>query len=131
MKVAKRSGSSLIEALTAMALALLLIVGAAGMLTRSLAAMRRGDVAAALAHAVSDRLESLKSLPFADAALAAGAYAATVRVEPGGCLVEEAWVIADDADGVKRVSLRVREASRPGPETAAVLYVLRDLGFGP
>jgi Tfp pilus assembly protein PilV len=131
MTVAKRSGSSLVEVLAAMALALLLLVGAAGMLTWALAAKRRGDVTAALAHAVSDRLESLKSLPFADAALAPGAYAVTGRVEPGDCLVDEAWVIADDADGVKRISLTVREASRPGPETAAVLYVLRDLGFGP
>jgi Tfp pilus assembly protein PilV len=131
MTVVKRSGSSLVEVLAAMALALFLLVGAAGMLTWALAAKRRGDVTAALAHAVSDRLDSLKSLPFADAALAPGAYAATVRVEPGNCLVDEAWVIDDDADGVKRVSLTVREASRPGPDTAAVLYVLRDLGFGP
>lgn len=131
MAVAKRSGSSLVEVLAATAVALVLLAGAAGTLTWALAAQRRGDVAAALAHAVSDRLESLKSLPFADPALAPGAYAAAVRVEPGGCLVDESWEIADDADGVKRVSLRVRAASRPGPDTAAVLFILRDLGFGP
>ncbi len=122
---------SLVEVLVAMALTLILIVGAAGMMTLALRAKRRGDIIAALTHAVGDRFESLKSRPFEDPALAAGEYSETVRVEPGACLVAETWEIADDGDGMKRIRLRARQAGRPGPETTAILFVSRDLGFSP
>jgi hypothetical protein len=128
---AGRRGSSLIEVLVAMALALLLVVGAAEMLTLALRAKRRGDVLAALTRAVVDRFESLRSLPFEDAALSPGDHTETVRVEPGACLIAEAWEIADDGDGLKLVRLRAREAGRTGPETSAVLFISRDLGFSP
>jgi hypothetical protein len=101
------------------------------MLTLALVAKRKADVTAALTHALTDRLESLKSRPFDDPALAAGEYAATGRAEPGRALVASSWRIEDDGDGVKRVTLRVRCAGRPGPETTAVAFILRDLGFGP
>ncbi len=130
-RAAKRPGTSLIEVLVAMTLALVLVVGAAEMLTLALRAKRRGDVIAALTHAVSDRLESLRSRPFEDPALATGEYAETVRVEPGGCLIAETWEIAGEGEGMKRITLRARQAGRPGPETAAVLFVSRDLGFSP
>jgi Tfp pilus assembly protein PilV len=122
---------SLIEVLVAMALALILVIGAAEMLTLSLRAKRQGDVIAALTHAVGDRFESLKSRPFEDPALAAGEYSETVRVEPGGCLIAETWEISSDGDGMKRIQLRARQAGRSGPETVAVLFVSRDLGFRP
>ena len=126
-----RPGMSLIEVLVAMALALILVVGAAEMLSLALRAKRRGDVIAALTHAVGGRFESLRSRPFDDPALAAGEYAETVRVEPGDCLIAETWEIADDGNGMKRIRLRARQAGRPGPETAAILFVSRDLGFSP
>ncbi len=112
-------------------LALLLIVGAGEMMTLALRAKRRGDIIAALTHAVGDRFESLKARPFDDPALLAGEYSETVRVEPGGCLITEAWEVVDDGDGMKRVRLRARQAGWAGPETVAVLYVSRDLGFSP
>jgi len=125
------AGTGLIEVLAAMALALVLAVGTAEMLTLAMKAKRRGDIVAAITHALTDRLETLKSRPFDDPALAPGAYAETVRVEPGRCLVAESWEIADDGEGLKRVSLRARQAGRAGPETVAVLFISRDLGFAP
>lgn len=124
-------GDSLIEVLVATALVLALVVGAAGMLAGALHAKRRGDTLAALTHAVADRLEGLKARPFDDPALAAGTYAETVRVEPGGRSVAETWEIADEGDGLKRVRLAVREAGRSGPSTVAVLLISRDVGFRP
>jgi hypothetical protein len=124
-------GSSLIEILVAMALVILLVVGGAEMLILSMRAKRRGDVLAAITQAVCDRLEGLKARPFEDAALAPGRYADTVRVDPGGCPVAETWEIVDDGDGRKRVRISVREAGRTGPETVAVLFISRDLGFRP
>lgn len=127
----KRRGFSLIEVLVAMTLALLLVVGAAELLTLSLWAKRKGDITATLTQALTARLETLKSRPFEDGALSPGEYAETVRGEPGGCLIAEAWDVTDDGDGMKRIGLRVRYAGRPGPETAAVLFISRDLGFRP
>ena len=127
----RRRGAGLVEVLVALSLAFILIVGAAEMLTLALAAKRKADVTAALTHALTDRLESLKSRPFNDPALAAGDYAETGRVEPGRSLVAASWRIEDDGDGVKRVTLRVRCAGRPGPGTTAVAFIPRDLGFGP
>lgn len=114
-----------------MALTFFLVVGAGEMLTLALRAKRRGDVIAAISHAVADRLESLKTRPFDDPALAAGEYGETVRVEPGRCLIAETWRIAEAGDGLKRVRLAVRESGSGGPETVAVLFISRDLGFRP
>ncbi|HSA94521.1 MAG TPA: prepilin-type N-terminal cleavage/methylation domain-containing protein [Acidobacteriota bacterium] len=127
---ARRRGLGLIEVLIVMALVLVLVVGAAEMLALALGAKRKGDVAAALTHALTDRLEALKSLPFDAPELAAGEYEAAGRVEPGACLVASTWRI-DDEGGAKRITLRVRYAGRPGPATTAIAFVLRDLGFGP
>lgn len=128
---ARDAGTGLIEVLAAMALVLVLAVGAAEMMTLALRAKRRGDLAAAVTHAVVDRLEFLKSRPFDDPALAAGGYEETVRVEPGGTRIAEAWDIADEADGQKVVRIRAKPAGSAGPETAARLCISRDLGFGP
>jgi len=114
-----------------MALVLLLVVGAAELLTLSLWAKRKGDITAALTSALTARLETLKSRPFEDGALSPGEHAETVLVEPGGCLIAEEWEVTDDGDRMKMIRLRVRYAGRPGPETAAVLFISRDLGFRP
>lgn len=128
---AGRSGTSLVEALVAAALVLILVVGAAGLLALALGAKRKGDLTAALAGAVADRLETLKSRSFDDPALAAGSYSTVRSVEPGGRRVDEAWEIADEGAGMKRVRIKVRPAGTAGPETTAVAFILRDLGFGP
>jgi len=122
---------SLIEVLVAAALVLLLVAGAAGMMTLALNAKRRGDVVAALAHAVEDRLAALRSRPFDDPALAAGGYAETRTAEPGRVPISERWEIADVGGGLKRIRLAARQDGRSGPETVAVLFISRDLGFDP
>ncbi|HOW86625.1 MAG TPA: hypothetical protein P5119_12250 [Candidatus Aminicenantes bacterium] len=124
-------GTGLIEAVAALAVGLVIAVGAAEMMTLALRAGRRGDLAAAVTRAIVDRLEILKSRPFGDPALAAGAYAETVRIEPGAIPIAESWEIADEEDGQKRIRLRARPAGSAGPETAALLFISRDLGFDP
>ena len=131
MRIATRRGTGLVEVLVAAALVLLLAAGAASLATSALRAKRRGDVLAALTRAAGDRLETLRSRPFDSPELAPGAYAETLVVGPGTCRVAARWEIAGDGDGLKRVTLRLREAGRPGPETTAVLFISRDLGFAP
>jgi prepilin-type N-terminal cleavage/methylation domain-containing protein len=127
----KKRGFSLIEVLVAMTLALLLIVGTAEILTCSLYAKRKGDLTAALTQALTDRLESLRSLTFDAAALAPGPHTETARVSPGDRSVVEEWEVADDGTGMKLVRLSVRSTGRPGPGQSAVLFISRDLGFRP
>ncbi|OGD18743.1 MAG: hypothetical protein A2Y70_04055 [Candidatus Aminicenantes bacterium RBG_13_64_14] len=129
--VMKRRGFSLIEVLVAMTLALLLVVGAAELLIFSLAAKRKGDITAALTRALTARLETLKSRPLEDGALSPGEHAEVVPGGPGNCPIAEEWTVTDDGDRMKKIVLRVRYAGRPGPETAAVLFISRDLGFRP
>jgi len=124
-------GTGLIETLVAAALTLILMVGAAELLTLAIRAKRRGDLAAAISAAIADRLETLKSRPFNDPELAAGDHAETSRVEPAGCLIAETWHISDDGERLKRIRLEAREAGRTGPRTIVVLFVSRDLGFRP
>lgn len=131
MKVAATRGTGLVEVLVAASLVLLLAAGAASLATSALRAKRRGDVLAALTRAAGDRLETLRSRPFDALELAPGAYAETLVVGPGACRIAAHWEIAADGDGLKRVTLRLREAGRPGPETTAVLFISRDLGFAP
>jgi hypothetical protein len=114
-----------------MALTVILAVGVGEMFTLALRAKRRGDVIAAISHALADRFESLKSRPFDDPALAAGDYSESLRAEPAGCLIAETWHITDDGGRLKRIRLSAREVGREGPETVALLLISRDLGFRP
>lgn len=127
----KRPGFSLIEVLVAMTLAFLLIIGTAELLTYSLCAKRKGDITAALTRALTDKLESLKSLPFEDAGLAPGRHTETERVSPGDCRVVKEWEVEDAGSGMKMVRLKVSNAGRPGPGVSATLFISRDLGFRP
>jgi prepilin-type N-terminal cleavage/methylation domain-containing protein len=131
MQDARPGGFSLIEVLVAMALTMMLVIGAAELTAWAIRAKRTGDIAAALTQAIVDRLESLKSLPFDDAGLAAGAYEGTVRVELGHALVSEEWEITDDGEGSKMIRLKARRAGKSGPGASAVLFISRELGFGP
>jgi hypothetical protein len=127
----KRGGFSLIEVLAAMGAALALIVGGAALLVCSFSAVRKGDSTAALTHATGDRLETLKALPFEDAELAPGEHAAAVDAGPAKFRVALEWRVEDAGDGMKLVRLRARFPGRPGPGASAVLFISRDLGFGP
>lgn len=127
----RKSGFGLVEVLVAMALSLFLIVGTAEMLTCALRAKWRGDLTAALTHALTDRLESLRSLPFDDAALAPGGHAGTARATPGEIDIVQEWEVSEAGGGMKLVRLGVRAAGRPGPGASAILFLSRDLGFAP
>ena len=121
----------MIEVLVSMTLALVLLVGTAETVALSLWAKKRGDTAAALAHALSARIENLKSLSFASDALAPGAYSETVRDEAGRGLIRHDWTIEEGEGGMKRIRLTVGPAGRPGQAASATVWISGDLGFAP
>jgi len=126
-----KSGFSLIEALVSMTLALLLVIGTAEIITLSIWAKKRGDTAAALAHALSARIESLKSLSFASDALQPGAYSETVGDEAGRGLFRHEWTIEDAGDGMKRIRVTISPAARPGAAASMTVWISGDVRFAP
>ena len=130
-----RPGFSLFECLLALALTLFISVAGFeffGLARKTFFRLKdRGDLTAALTHALADRLESLRSLPFDDASLAPGEHAVTGPVPPGRFALVQEWEVSEEGGGMKLVRLGVRAAGRTGPGISAVLYLSRDLGFEP
>lgn len=124
-------GFSLIEVLASMALALLLLVGTAELITLSIWAKRKGDTTAALTQALTTRVEGLKSLAFSPGGLAAGEYSETVRDAAGRGLYLHEWTVEDTGGRMARVRVRVSPVGRPGAAASVVLWISRDLGFEP
>ncbi len=114
-----------------MTLAFLLILGASELVAFSLWAKWKGDIVSGMAHAASSKLETLKSGPFEGEALKAGTYAETVEDPTARITFEERWTIEDVDAAQKRVRLEIAARGRPEAGAALVLYISRDLGFGP
>jgi prepilin-type N-terminal cleavage/methylation domain-containing protein len=126
-----KRGFSLIEVLASMTLALLLLVGTAELLTLSISAKRKGDTTAALTQALSSRVEGLKSLAFSPAGLVPGQHSETVRDEAGRGLYLHEWTVEDVGERMTRIRVKVTPAGRPGAASSIVLWISKDLGFGP
>ena len=127
----KKSGFSLIEVLAAMALCLFLVMGAAELIVFSLAAKLKGDRTSAAAHTLAARLETLKTLPFDAADLAAGDHDALVRDGPSRTSFLEEWTVEGAGPATKRVKITVTPAGHPEAAASLVLYISKDLGFAP
>jgi len=124
-------GFSLIEVLVAMALALLLLVGTAELITLSFWAERKGDTTAALTQALTTRVEGLKSLAFSPGGLVAGEYSEAVLDEAGRGLYLHQWTVEEAGARMAKVRVRVSPAGRPGAAASVILWISRDLGFAP
>ena len=122
-------GFTLIEVLVSLTLVAILVAGAAELISLSLLLKRKADAHAGAARLVAEKLEGLRSLPFDDDGLRAGANMETVAAAAGeGAYVRE-WVIDDLSAGTKRIGVHIR--SRGRTIARAALLVSRDLGFGP
>ena len=127
----KRSGFSLIEILVAMALALVLILGTAELITYSLKAKKKGDLASGLAHVTAARLETLKSSPFDGDELLPGDYSSVVLDDLSLEQFAQDWTIEEETAGMKRVLIMTRSLDYPKSELRLILYISRALGFRP
>jgi type II secretory pathway pseudopilin PulG len=126
----KSSGFSLIEILVSMALAIILILGTAGLLACSLKAKRKGDLASGLTQASVARLEALKAAAFDGPGLEPGEHAAAFLDEISLERLGQDWTVENEG-GMKRILLRTRSLDDPESELRLVLYVSRILGFRP
>jgi prepilin-type N-terminal cleavage/methylation domain-containing protein len=124
-------GFSLIEVLVAMALALVLILGTAELVSLSIWARQKGDRASAAAQILAGRLESLKALAFEGGGLEAGTDTAATWHGPSRTSFLEEWTVEEAGDGLKRVRISVRPAVARGTPSVVSLFISTDLGFMP
>lgn len=124
-------GFSLIEVLASMALALILLLGTAELVTLSIWAKRKGDTTAALAQGLAARVEGLKSLAFSPAGLVPGGFSETVFDGAGRGVYFHEWTVEEAGGRMLRLRVTVSPAGRPGAAASAVLYISKDLGFRP
>jgi len=124
-----RSGFGLIELLLAMALIMLLFLGAAHMLLFSIrTGVRCRDGAAALEIAVS-RMESLKAEPFDSPLLTPGESSEEIDGPREPARFDLRLSIEDRADGLKLIEIRCAPRSTPRKAAVLTLYKTRSLGF--
>lgn len=124
-----RRGFTLIEVLVSLTLVTILVAGAAELISLSLLLKKRADAHAGAARLAAEKLEGLRSLPFDDDGLRAGANTETVAAAAGeGAYVRE-WVIEDLSADTKRIGVYIRSEGRT--LARAALLVSRSLGFGP
>jgi prepilin-type N-terminal cleavage/methylation domain-containing protein len=126
----KSSGFTLIETLISMALAVVLILGTAGLLACSLKAKKKGDLASGLTQASAARIEALKAVAFDGPGLEPGDHAAAFLDEISLERLVQDWTVENEG-GLKRILLRTRSLDDPESELRLVLYVSRTLGFRP
>lgn len=124
----ERRGFTLIEVLVALTIVVILVAGAAELISLSLLLKKRADTHAAAARLVAEKLESLRGLPFGHEGLRAGANTETLGAAGEGVYVRE-WLIEDLSADRKRIGVHVKSDGRT--VARAVLLVSRNLGFGP
>jgi prepilin-type N-terminal cleavage/methylation domain-containing protein len=127
----KTDGFSLIEVLVSMALALVLIIGTTELISYSLWAKKKGDLASGLAHAATSRLEALKAVPIDAEARRPGEYEASVWDDLSMEALRQEWTIAEAGEGLQRVILTTRSFDYPESELRLMLLLSRDIGFRP
>ncbi len=124
----KRPGFSLVEALLATALVLVLILAAGELLLAAARARTRSDGASEAADELSAKLEELKSLPFDSPELGPGVHEDETPATGGGSFVRR-WTAEDAGRGLKLVNVEVFRRGEAARKTALPLYLSRELGF--
>ncbi len=124
-------GFTLIEVLVALSLVTFLIAGTGELISLSLLAKRKAEAHAGVIHHLTDKLESLRSLPFEDPELKAGQYEEEVATQGADPAFLVEWNIEDLSGGMKRIGIVVSSRGRTPATAKAVLLVSEKLGFRP
>ncbi len=122
-------GFTLVETLLASCLTLLMIVGTAQLMARSLAAQNRADFNFRASVLASSKLEYLKSLAFDSHDLVAGLHQELIAdgVTRQVYLVESN--ITETGESAKTVVLRISPQNRPHWEAVFCLILSKELEF--
>ncbi len=125
----KTRGFSLIEILFASCLTLLIIVGTAQLMARSLAAQNRADFHFRASVLAGSKLEHAKSLAFDSQNLAAGLHQELIADGVMGQIYLIESNITETGESTKTVVLRISPQSRPQWEAVFCLILSKELEF--
>jgi Tfp pilus assembly protein PilV len=125
----RAGGFTLIETLLACCLTLLMIVGTAQLMARSLAAQNRADFHFRASVLASSKLEHLKSLVFDSLDLVAGLHQEVVADSLTGEIYRVESAVAATGESTKTVVLRISPQSRPHWQAVFCLILSKELGF--
>jgi prepilin-type N-terminal cleavage/methylation domain-containing protein len=122
-------GFTLIEALLALALVSVLVLGTGEVLIHALAVKKSVDEQMEACSLGAAKIEQLKASRFESAALAAGDGSEEIRGASVAAVFTREWRIEDVSDGLKRAEVAVFSRSRPGRKVRMALLLLRELEF--
>jgi Tfp pilus assembly protein PilV len=122
-------GFSLIEILFASCLTLMIIVGTAQLMARSLAAQNRANFHFRASVLASSKLEHLKSLAFDSQDLVAGMHQEVILDRVTGQIYRVENDIAEAGESAKTVVLRISPQTRPQWQAVFCLILSRELEF--
>lgn len=124
-------GFSFIELLVSLAITSLLIGGTAEMISLSLFLKRKADIHAEFVRSLSEKLETLRTVPFTHPDLGAGEHRESLLPAGStGSIIRE-WLITDLPGGIKRIEVKVSLPGAGRPEARALLLISEKLGFAP
>ena len=122
-------GFSLIEALLALAVVSVLVLGTGQVLIQALAFKKAVDEQAEACSLAAAKLERLKAASFESAELSEGNASEEVAGESVAAVFTREWRIERVSDGLKKAEIAVYSRSRPGRKVRLVLYLVRELEF--
>ena len=122
-------GFTLIEALIALAVVSILILGTAQILAHALAVKKSVDEQTEACLLAAAKLEQLKARPFESADLAAGNGSEEIKGGSVAAIFTREWRIEDVSDGLKRAEVAAFSLGRPWRKVRMALYLVRELEF--
>lgn len=126
-----KRGFTLIELLVTLSLVTFLIAGTGELISLSLLAKRKAEAHAGVIHHLTDKLETLRSLPFDHPELRADRYEEGIAARGADPFYLVEWNIEDLPGGMKRIGICVSSRGRARATAKAVLLVSEKLGFRP
>ena len=126
-----KRGFTLIELLVTLSLVTFLVTGTGELISLSLLTKRKAEAHAGVIHHLTDKLETLRSLPFDALELKAGRYEERIAGQGADPTFLVEWDIEDSPGGMKQIAIGVSSRGRAPASAKAVLLVSENLGFPP
>lgn len=125
----KTQGFSFIEVLISFVITFLLIFGTAQLTMLSLLSKRNSDLRLTISERLFSKLESFKSLSYAESILEEGTYNEYTRDLFSGTAFIWNWHIYSISTNLSGIEMGCYPENHPEKEIRLIVYISRDLGF--
>ncbi len=128
-KIISKQGFTLIEALVALAVVSVLVLGTGQVLIHALAVKKAVDEQAEACSLAAAKLENLKAASFESPELSEGDASEEVAGESVRAVFIREWRIEHISDVLKKVEIAAYSVGRPGRKVRLALYLVKELEF--